>query len=290
MTPRFWLGLCALVLSLGVARAQNYLVVEDGGEGYVVQKVYNGFVYIKKGDKLVSVRKDRVMLAPAPEFLPVFVSVRNLQVKTSYVSLIGTGSDINNSFYLRADFSSSYALPDAYLVIELHTADAGRQIYYQEIGNLDPDHPRSIEAHIPLSQKLGEGKYHLHVFTGSHEVFNSQQPWQFREGMLDKMVVKRIAEAKDAPPRPFVGPAPEYPKELRKARTAGTATVQIHITRTGVVTKPVVKSATTPAFGEAALEAVRQWRFLPRIKGGKPVEADAEMPFDFTAPAEPEKN
>jgi TonB family protein len=270
--------------------AQNYLVVEHKDQFYVVRKVYNGFAYIQEGEKLVSVRKTKAGLVPAPEFLPVFVAVRNLKVSTSYVSISGSGNDINNTFHLQANFESPYVVPDAFLVLELHTENAGRQIYYQEIGTLKPGRPRSVEVHAPMGYKMGEGKFQLHLFSGGEELFHSQQPMPYREGMLDRMVVKRTAGLKDAMPAPFVGPVPEYPKSLLKAKTAGAAQVQIHLTRNGVVTNPVLLKASDPAFGESALEAVRQWRFLPRIKEGRPVESDVVMPFDFAPPAEPEKN
>ncbi len=285
--------LLAMALALGAAgalRAQSYLVVEHKGEGQVVRKVYNGFTYIKEGDKLISVRKDRVMLVPAPEYLPVFISVQNLQVSTSYATLSGSGSDINNTFHFHANFASAYVVPEAFLVLELHTDNGGKQIYFQDIGTISPSRPRSIEAQVPLSYKLGEGKYQLHLFTGGHEVFHSQQPWQYRERMLDKMIGRRIAGVKDAPPAPFVGPVPEYPKPLLKARAKGTAQVQVHLTRTGVVTNPELLKASDPAFGAAAVDAVRQWRFLPLVKEGHAVEADVAMPFDFLPPAEPEKS
>lgn len=49
----------------------------------------------------------------------------------------------------------------------------------------------------------------------------------------------------------------------------------------------LLKSATDPAFGEAALAAIRQWRFLPEMKGGLAVEQSADLPFAFVPPAGP---
>ena len=99
-------------------------------------------------------------------------------------------------------------------------------------------------------------------------------------------MLKRIAGVTEAPPRPLVGPAPEYPAALRKSRVKGEAVVAVHITRQGVVLDLKVASATDPAFGQAAVEAVGQWRFLPQVKDGHPVETFANMPFTFVAPEE----
>lgn len=287
---RFFLAVLLPVLAANSLPAQNYLAVEHKGQMYVVQNVYNGFAYIREGDKLVSVKKARVALVPAPEFLPAFVTVRDLKVSSSYVALSDSGADINNEFHLRANFSSQYALKDAFLAIELHTQEGKPQIYFQEIGTITPDTPRAVEAHLKLGYKLGEGKFQLHVFTEGREVFHSEQPWQFREGAIDKMVAKRIAGKTEANPAPYVGPTPEYPKQFIKTKTAGTARVRVHLTRNGVVTNPVIEKASDPAFGAAALEAVRQWRFLPKVKDGQAVETDAIMPFTFEAPVETAKN
>jgi TonB family protein len=50
------------------------------------------------------------------------------------------------------------------------------------------------------------------------------------------------------------------------------------------VIDPVVKSASDPAFGEAALGAVKLWRFLPRVKDDYPPETRADVPVVFSQP------
>ena len=84
-----------------------------------------------------------------------------------------------------------------------------------------------------------------------------------------------------AAPRPFVGPSPEYPPGLRKAKVKGEAMIRLQIRANGAVLDPQVRSASDPAFGEAALAAIRMWRFLPKVKDGRPVGTEAEMPFSF---------
>jgi TonB family protein len=88
---------------------------------------------------------------------------------------------------------------------------------------------------------------------------------------------------KEAAPQPLAGPPPEYPAKLRDAKLGGHAAVHLKISKTGRVSDLQVSSATDPAFGESALAAARQWRFLPRVVDGTPVESTAEMPFVFTA-------
>ena len=81
-----------------------------------------------------------------------------------------------------------------------------------------------------------------------------------------------------------VSRAAQLAAALRKAGVKGKAVVTVRITPQGTVRDPVVESASDPAFGEAALAAVRQWRFIPRVEDGRAVEARVNMPFVFAPP------
>ena len=50
---------------------------------------------------------------------------------------------------------------------------------------------------------------------------------------------------------------------------------------TGRVVNPRVEKASYPEFEKPALEAVRQWKFEPAIKGGKRVSCRMRVPFRF---------
>lgn len=280
-----WLALLGLALGWAAPlSAQSVLCAEYKGKAYIVEKVHNEWVTITVDGKPVKIVAKRSMLQPVKEFMPVFISVNNIEVKSSFLATT-MGNEINNDFVFRADFVSAYALRDVFLVLELDTEKTGKRIFYQEIGDLAPGHPRFVGVRVPLPANLGQGKYQLHLFAEGLEVFHSQQPWQFREAKLDEMVFKRIAGVKDAAPKPFVGPVPEYPAALRKTGGKGEAVVQIRISPRGAVLDPTVASATDPAFGEAALAAVRLWRFLPQVKEGQAVETMVNMPFVFEPPA-----
>ena len=49
----------------------------------------------------------------------------------------------------------------------------------------------------------------------------------------------------------------------------------------------LLRSASDPAFGEAALAAIRMWRFLPSVRNGTPVATNAVIPFVFDPPSPP---
>jgi TonB family protein len=135
-----------------------------------------------------------------------------------------------------------------------------------------------------MSYPLGSGHYEYHIFMDGAEVLHSGIPVEQREAALDRMIAKRIRSAPDGALKVFIGPEPEYPDHLRKAKIEGHAVVAVRVSTSGRPLNPTVKTATDPAFGESALAAVRLWRFLPVVRKGQPVETSAEIPFDFAPP------
>jgi TonB family protein len=67
--------------------------------------------------------------------------------------------------------------------------------------------------------------------------------------------------------------APVFPPAAQAARFSGVVTVQVVIDRTGRVVSAAVVECTHPRVGfeEAALEAVKKWRFVPAKSHGDPV-------------------
>jgi len=225
-------------------------------------------------------------LSPAAEYLPVIVSLRELKAGSTFSSVsIGNNPAQKSTFGFSAKLVSPFLLKDVFLVLEINTP-AGKTLFLGEVGTLPPYEAVAVTENVPLPAAMGNSNYQIHLFSAGSEVFHSEMPFDYREAMLDRMVYARIKDALvDAPPRPFVGPAPEYPRRLRAAGARGEAVVTIHISPRGVVLDPVVKRASDPAFGEAALAAVRQWRYLPRISLGQPVESTIDVPFAFTPPS-----
>jgi len=276
------LPLLALALAAAVPlKAQTALCISHNDQFYVVFKVLDGQPYVMEKGKLTPVLPNNCILAPVEEFRPAFVSVRIIKVESSSVNVINKMDSINQGFHFDADFTSPYRLKDVFFALEMTASEMGRTVFYFDVGDLEPGIPHNVDVNLHLRVAVGPGSFKVHVFSEGAEVFNSQQPWQYREGMLDKMVRKRIAGVQDAPLQPFFGPGPEYPAALKKAGIKGKAVVSVRVAGNGRVQDPVVESATDPAFGEAALAAVRMWRFLPKVVRGFPVETNASVPFVF---------
>jgi TonB family protein len=278
--------LCAPV----ALRAQTALYARHGEEFRWVRRVVGRDAYVDDGKGRLEPASERnYVLHAVPEFDPFFVSVRHLQVGTSSLTAMDVGDKINRQLEFRAEFESPFPLNNVFVVLDLNSEDAGKLLVLQEVGRLKPRTPRTIHIAVPLRRGIGAGHYRLHLYADGAEVFQSQMPSAFIEKTMDKMVRRRIAGIADAAPHPFIGPAPEYPAKLRRAGAEGSAVIEFTISPVGRVLDPRIKSASNPAFGEAALEAARLWRFLPQISAGVPVSALADMPFVFGEPEDLKK-
>src|SRR5262245_19642086 len=73
---------------------------------------------------------------------------------------------------------------------------------------------------------------------------------------------------------------PPYPEIARKARIQGSVQVQIDISETGAVTNVILISG-NPFLRDAAVQAAKQWLFIPTELNGRPVRAIGVLTFNF---------
>jgi TonB family protein len=74
--------------------------------------------------------------------------------------------------------------------------------------------------------------------------------------------------------------APVYPDQAKAAGIKGDVIVHIVIGTDGTVKEATVTSG-DPALGQAALDAVRQWKCRPTLLNSKPVEVDSTVTVRF---------
>lgn len=74
---------------------------------------------------------------------------------------------------------------------------------------------------------------------------------------------------------------PIYPAIARATRASGTVVLQATISRTGTIENLRVMSG-PPMLRQAALDAVKQWRYRPYMLNGQPVEVETAVEVDFT--------
>jgi len=75
--------------------------------------------------------------------------------------------------------------------------------------------------------------------------------------------------------------APKYPPEAGRARIEGTVLLLAVIGKDGTVQDVRVESG-LPVLAQAAIEAVKQWRYRPYLLNGEPVEVDSQITINFT--------
>ena len=78
--------------------------------------------------------------------------------------------------------------------------------------------------------------------------------------------------------------APQYPPEAGRARIEGTVVLMAVIGKDGSVQDVRVESG-LPILAQAAIDAVRQWRYKPYMIDGEPVEVDSRITINFALSA-----
>jgi protein TonB len=97
---------------------------------------------------------------------------------------------------------------------------------------------------------------------------------------------KPVAAAKTANvPQPVVirNTPPIYPETARRAGWEGRVTVRVEVSADGVpISVAVEKSSGYGVLDQAALRAVKGWRFQPRTMGGLAMAGTVDVPVNFT--------
>ncbi len=74
---------------------------------------------------------------------------------------------------------------------------------------------------------------------------------------------------------------PDYPPLARQARVQGSVILRAIISREGTIEHLQAISG-SPMLVEAAIRAVRQWRYRPYVLNDQPVEVETQITVNFT--------
>jgi protein TonB len=75
---------------------------------------------------------------------------------------------------------------------------------------------------------------------------------------------------------------PVYPQMAKIARVQGPVVLAAVIGKDGTIQNLRVLSTASPLLNQAALDAVKEWRYRPYILNGEPVEVDTQITVNFT--------
>lgn len=77
-------------------------------------------------------------------------------------------------------------------------------------------------------------------------------------------------------------PPPVYPTMARSRGWEGRVIIKVLVSAEGRASEVhIEQSSEHDSLDEAALEAIRQWHFVPATRAGKPVQAWVLVPMDF---------
>ncbi|MGZ5026887.1 MAG: TonB family protein [Methylobacter sp.] len=78
-------------------------------------------------------------------------------------------------------------------------------------------------------------------------------------------------------------PAPDYPSVSRRLGEQGLVLLQVQVTEDGAADSVELQTGSgSSRLDQAALEAVKQWRFVPAKRGDQPVSASVVVPVRFS--------
>lgn len=82
-------------------------------------------------------------------------------------------------------------------------------------------------------------------------------------------------------------PRPEYPHSAKRAGQEGRVLLRVQILADGSAgSVSVARTSGFEALDEAAVEAVRKWKFVPAKRDGNPVESAVNVPINFNLKTE----
>ena len=74
---------------------------------------------------------------------------------------------------------------------------------------------------------------------------------------------------------------PEYPADLKQQGLTAVVSIRAIISKQGDLLSPQVVNTVLPEFAQAALDAVKQWRYQPTLLNGQPVEIITNIDVTF---------
>lgn len=129
---------------------------------------------------------------------------------------------------------------------------------------LEPDAPsfeREPSDVLPLAEAPD---LELEVETRERRVERVDSPPRFDRPMNTAARAPAPEVEAEESPVEIRNPPPAYPASARRRRLEGHAIVEVKIRKDGSVAEPkVVDCSGSPLFAEAALDAVRAWRYAP---------------------------
>ena len=95
------------------------------------------------------------------------------------------------------------------------------------------------------------------------------------------LMVPLLAKEKLTPPVLVEKVNPTYPPEAKTEKIQGSVKVEAVIDAQGKVVEATASESPDARLSQAAVDAVKQWKFKPALKDGKAVKAKSTVTINF---------
>jgi TonB family protein len=156
-----------------------------------------------------------------------------------------------------------------------HNAEEARRLRAED-GSLARLQAEAAE----LKRKLDEQEQHAAV---AAEARRSQTTTKARHSTAGIDATSATpSNLPDRMPQASFRTPPQYPADMRTAGITGTVVVSLVVDSDGTVRDAFPAKSTRPEFEAAAVQAIKQWKFDPGVKGGRFVNTRLELPITFS--------
>jgi len=272
--------ICLLAVAVPL-RAQNVFVVVENGTPQPVKAVHGTLLDV--GTQIIRASSKTVYsLRPAPAYRPGFVQIRYFDVTPVVTISSSTSVPISDAIYIHATLFSEAPLTNFFVVLELTRTDKHKGLLFCDLPDLKAKKETTFDIRLYAYEDVARANIVYHFFSDGMEILQSQMSPPYIAEQK-----RRTAEyfQPDRDISVLKASAPTYPKNLTGPHPPGSATVRFTIDTAGSVTDAEVTAATAPQFGQAAIEAVRQWKFTPAFQNHHLVATTLEISLKFKPPA-----
>ncbi len=239
--------------------------------------------YADRRGKPVAVDPAKVIFYPhsdsfdatvAPHWV-VASGVRARSDKTGFID--APGHEVNFEFSFSVNLESPVALDRVWIVLVIHSTNAGSGLFMEEVGSLRPFRLRTVTVRRRLDFDLGEGTYEWYLFSRDIELLHSLMPAGGMAQELSARVWRARVHTENADAAPYLTYPPKLKRDARHA-----VKLRLQIAPSGAVQEVTVAGDDRSDAASALAGAARQWWFLPRYVKRHAAPARVEVSVDLT--------
>lgn len=265
-----------------------------------------GMILLTKGDHERAIR----MLTGAMEIDPLHAAELSIEIADCYMSLRDTSQAF--IYYGNALFDTAFcsdaalALSNIYmgrnqLEVALRTVKNSINIFpassscWRQLGEIYLKQGKNMESVEcqKIAAKLGDdiSQERLRINHISYDAPDTKVlPWLTKDPFDSMWWEISLGNASPNPsdvvpvdhePVPVKQVAPEYPVPASDGGIEGTVWVRCLVDELGRVRKTIITLSESPLLNDAAVSAVRRWRFTPALLHGRPVAVWTTIPIPF---------